>query len=328
MQQKHLLIVFLTVQPTISSIYPFNSIIEQDSQQALIFTVPVDYVGRALVCTAKGWPIPVVEWHKNNVPVPSNDGIVSESTNTASAVSATLKWTRGFQESDAGSYQCVAYKQNTDIPLASQSVQLNSRLSTTIPPTSQTCSVQQTSINFQIRVFATNCESWGEAQRAEITSEFRDELLSVIRTECNCTLEDGNLQIPEPSRCSSKVNGAAVFRGRIETNTQRDAERIFCSLLSWQQKSPLIRINDQLRAVDNNCSLEASGLSDNEECVPPTNPTLVLGLIKIVAIAGGGVGFILLVVIFLLICCLGCCYCYRRRRKGKFDTKDDHTYTR
>lgn len=286
--QKHLLIVFLTVQPTISSIYPFNSIIEQDSQQTLTFTVPVDYVGRALVCTAKGWPIPVVEWHKNNVPVPSNDGIVSESTNTASAVSATLKWTRGFQESDAGSYQCVVYKQNTDIPVVSQTVQLNARLSTTIPTTSQTCSVQQTSINFQIRVFATNCERWGEAQRAEITSEFREELLSVIRTECTCILEDGNLLMPEPARCSSKVNGAAVFRGRIKTNSHQEIERIFCSLLSWQQKSPLIRISDQLKVVDNNCSLEANSLiTITDECIAPRlQDSQTIGAIEIAVIAG------------------------------------------
>ena len=280
------------------------------------------------MCTANGWPVPVVEWHKNNVPVPSNGGIVSESTATSSTVSATLRWTRGFLESDAGSYQCVVYKQNTDIPIASQNVQVNARLSTTVPPTTKPCSVQQMSIHFQIRVFATNCESWREAQRAEITSEFHNELLSVVRTECNCTFEDGSLQLSEQAKCSSKVNGAAVFRGRIETNSQLDTEWIFCSLFSWQQKSPLIRISDQLRAVDINCSLEASGSSDSEECALPTDAAPILGLVEIVAIAGGGAGFILLLMIVLLICCLGYCCCYRRRRKGKLDPKDDHIYTR
>ena len=279
------------------------------------------------MCSATGWPAPVVEWHKNDVPVPSNNGIVSKSTTTSSTVSARLMWTRGFAESDTGSYQCVVYKQNTDIPVASQTVQLKAQLPTTIPPTSQPCSVQQTSINFQIRAFVTDCESWGEAQRAEIGSEFHNELLSVVRTECNCTFEDGSLQMSGPAQCSTKVNGAAVFRGRIETGSQQETELIFCSLLSWQQKSPLIRINDQLRAVDNNCSLEASSSLNSEECAPPIDPTPILGLTEMVAIAGGGAGFVLLLVICLLICCL-CYCCYYKRRKGKFNAKDDHIYTR
>ena len=267
----------------------------------------------------------MVEWHKNNAPVPSNNGIVSESIVTSAMVSARLTWTRGFAETDADSYQCVVYKQNTDIPVASQTVQLNAR--TTISPASQPCSVQQTSIYFQIRAFATNCESWGEAQRAEIASEFRNELLNVVRAECNCTFEESSLQELESAQCSSKVSGAAVFRGRIESSSQRETELIFCSLLSWQQKSPLIRIDGQLRAVDNNCSLEASGSPNSEECASPTDSTPILGLIEIVAIAGGAVCFLLLLMIISLICCLACCW-YRRGRKGKFNTKDDHTYTR
>ena len=269
----------------------------------------------------------MVEWHKNNVPVPSNNGIVSESIITSATVSARLTWMREFAETDADSYQCVVYKQNTEIPVVSQTVQLNARLPITISPTSQSCSVQQTSIHFQIRAFATNCESWGEAERAEIASEFRNELLSVIRAECSCTFEESSLQELESAQCSSKVNRAVVFRGQIETLSQRETELIFCSLHSWQQKSSLIRIDGQLRAIDTNCSLEASGSLNSEECAPPTDSTPILGLIEIVAIAGGAAVFILLLVIILLICCLAYCR-YRRGRKGKFDTKDDHTYTR
>ena len=269
----------------------------------------------------------MVEWHKNNAPVPSNNGIVSESIVTSAMVSARLTWTREFAETDADSYQCVVYKQNTDIPVASQTVQLNARLPTTISPTSQSCSVQQTSIHFQIRAFAPNCESWGEAERAEIASEFRNELLNVIRAECSCAFEESSLQELESAQCSSKVNRAVVFRGQIETPSQRETELIFCSLHSWQQKSPLIRIDGQLRAIDTNCSLEASGSPNSEECAPPTDSTSILGLIEIVAIAGGAAVFLLFLVIILLICCLAYCR-YRRRKKGKFDTKDDHTYTR
>ena len=323
MRQTH--IFAHAVQPTITGISPSTTSIQQDSQQMFTYTVPLDYVGRALTCTATGWPAPVVEWHKDNVPVPSNNGIMSESITASATVSARLTWTRGFAESDASSYQCVVYKQNTDIPIVSQNVQLTARLSTTVPPTSQSCGVQQAAIQFQIRAFATNCEGWGEAQKEEIASEFRTELLSIVRTECNCAFEDSSLQKSAPAQCSSKVEGAAVFYGRIETGTQGETELIYCSLLSWQQKSPLIRIDGQLRAVDRNCSLEASSSSNSEECVAPTESAPILRLIEIAAIAGGGAILVLLSAICLVICCLVCCY---RRRRGKFNTKDDHIYTR
>ena len=313
------------VQPTITGISPSTISIQQDSQQMFTYSVPLDYVGRALTCTATGWPAPVVEWHKDNVPVPSNNGIMSESITASATVSARLMWMRGFAESDASSYQCVVYKQNTDIPIVSQNVQLIVR-PTTVPPTSQSCGVQQAAIQFQIRAFATNCEGWGEAQKEEIASEFRTELLSIVRTECNCTFEDSSLQKSGPAQCSSKVEGAALFHGRIETGSLGETERIFCSLLSWQQKSPLIRIDGQLRAVDWNCSLEASSSSNSEECVAPTDSAPILGSIEIAAIAGvGGAILVLLLAICLVICCLVCCYC---RRRGKFNTKDDHIYTR
>ncbi len=201
----------------------------------------------------------MVEWHKNGAPVPSNNGIVSESITISATVSARLTWTRGFAESDADSYQCVVYKENTDISVTTQIVQLRAREPITISPTSQPCRVQETAIHFQIRAFTTNCESWGEAQRTEIASEFRNELLSIIRTECNCTFEEGSLQTSGPAQCSTKVNGAVVFRGKIESSSQRETELIFCSLLSWQQKSSLILINGELTAVDSNYSLAMEG---------------------------------------------------------------------
>lgn len=322
--------LILTVEPTIDSIYPSSTTIEQDSAQTLSSTVPTDYVGRTLTCTANGWPVPVVEWHRNNVPVPSNNGIISETTTTSATVSARLTWMRGFLDTDAGSYQCVVYKPNTAIPVTSQTVLLSSRLPTTISPTHSPCGVQEVSIHFQIRVFSTNCKNWGEVQKMDIASEFRDELQSVVRTECDCTFDESDLQVLGPAECSSKVNGAAVFRGRIETSSLEDTERIFCSLYSWQQKSPLVRISDQFRAVDRNCSLEAGISADSEECVAPIDPSTALGVPEVVAIAaaGGVAGLIVFTVIVSLICCVGCCYWCRKTREGKDDPKDDHVYTR
>ena len=289
------------------------------------YTVPLDYVGRALTCIATGWPAPVVEWHKNNVPVPSNNGIMSESITAYATVSARLAWTRGFSESDAGSYQCVVYKQNANIPVVSQNVQLITRPSTAVSPTSQPCGVQQTAIQFQIRVFATNCESWGEVQKAEIASEFHTELLSIVRTECNCAFEDSSLQKSAPAQCSSKVEGAAVFYGQIETGTQGETELIFCSLLSWQQKSPLVRIDGQLRAIDRNCSLEASKFTISaDECIAP-HGVQDSRQIEVAVIAGMIVFILVVLLLVMLLVLITCIYCRMRKKgmKGKnFHTRD------
>lgn len=89
------------------------------------FTVPVNYTGRTLVCTARGWPAPEVEWHKDGLPLPRDFGVVSEPSAMSATVSARLTWTREFMNSDAGSYECVVHKPNTEVALTSQVVQLN-----------------------------------------------------------------------------------------------------------------------------------------------------------------------------------------------------------
>ena len=165
----------MTVEPAVNSIYPFNSNIVLDLQ-TFTYTVPLNYVGSTLVCEARGWPVPEVEWQKNGQTLTSYGGVVSEPNAMSATVSARLTWTREFLDSDAGSYQCVVRKPNTDIAVTSQTVQLKAgAVSTSEPPLS--CSVQEQSVYFQIRVLGTDCENWDEAQKANTASEFRDELL-------------------------------------------------------------------------------------------------------------------------------------------------------
>ena len=273
-----------------------------------------------------------MEWQRNGQTLTSDGGVVSEPNAMSATVLARLTWTREFLDSDAGSYQCVVRKPNTDIAVTSQTVQLKAGTSsTTEPPLS--CSVQEQSVYFQIRVLGTDCENWDEAQKANTASEFRDELLSVVRTECGCEVDGSDLQVSESPQCSSKVDRAAVFRGQVQTGSQANTQQIFCSLFVWQQRSPLIRIGDLLRAVDNSCSLEASSSPNSEECVAPEAPPQpLIGVMEIIIIAVGGV--ILILVLVVLICCVLCYCCYRLKRKGHFDVEtsdrneDDHTYAR
>ena len=284
------------------------------------------------MCTVNGWPAPEVEWQKDGQRLSSSGSVVSESSTMVATVSARLRWTREFLSSDEGSYECVVRKPNTAVPVTSQVVQLKAGSTTPIGPTGP-CNVQGQSVFFQIRVFGTDCVNWGGSLSTHIATEFRNELLSVVRTECSCEVDESELEVLGSPQCSTAMNGAAVFRGQIRTTSEARTEEIFCSLLSWQQKSPLIRINDQFRAVDTSCSLRASGSLNSEECVAPTDPSADFGTMEIAYAAGAAAVFLILIlVIILLICCVCCYYCKRSGSKGEFDVsaveQTDHTYAR
>ena len=314
----------MAVEPTINSIYPFNSVIEQDPDTRS-FTVPLNYVGRTLVCAAKGWPAPEVEWYRNGSPLDGSSGVVSEPSAMAATVSAKLMWTREFTSDDEGRYECVIRKPNTEVALTSQTVQLNAGPpAALLPPLA--CSIQQQSIEFQIRVLGTSCASW-EGVRSE---DVANELLSIVRTECNCAVGDSDLQVWSSAQCSSKIGGAAVFRGHIQTDSQLKTEQIYCSLFQWQQKTSLIGINNQLRAVDPTCSLRVNTSPNSEECSTPVDSASVFGTVEIAIIVGVAAGVILISVIVVVIILAVCCCRYRRRSK-QFDVNDggsDHVYSR
>ena len=308
----------------ISSIYPFSSDIRSDAQ-AFTYIVPLNYVGTTLVCAASGWPVPEIEWLKDGLPVPINNGVVSQSVAMSTTISARLSWTRYFLSSDAGRYECVVRKPNTVVPITSQTVYLKAENLTLTQP-SMPCSVEDQLIYFQIRVLGTGCVGWDSEQSALIATEFHDELLDVLRTQCNCQVTETELEVLGLPQCSTKVNGAAVFRGRIQTSSQGKPEQLFCSLSSWQQKSPLIRINSQFQAVDTTCPIESSGSLNGEECVSPT-PTI--GLTEKAAI-GGAVAVIVIVLLIavLLICCTFRYYHERNKRIGVPARMDSHNYSR
>lgn len=301
----------------------------QDSQ-TFSYIVPLSYEGITLVCAANGWPAPEVEWQKNGEPLLSSSGIVSESSTMAATVSARLRWSREFHSSDAGSYECVVRKPNTVVPVDSRSVQLK------VGPSSITgapldCSIDQTSVFFQIRIFGTDCKNWEGALSTQIAADFRDEILSVVQTECSCQVDENDLEVLGSPQCSSDVDGAAVFRGQIQTTSKRRTELAYCALFSWQQRSPLIRINGQFRAVDSTCSLQASGSLDSQECAAPGGQSS-FGMLEIAYIIGAAALALVVLVLVLLICVI-VCYCYQRSgRKGAFDIdaaeSTDHTYAR
>ena len=304
-----------TVEPAISSIYPFNSNIVLDLQ-TFTYTVPLNYVGSTLVCEARGWPVPEVEWQKNGQTLTSYGGVVSEPSAMSASVSARLTWTREFLNSDTGSYQCVVRELNTIVPVASHTIFLKAGSSTQTGP-SLTCSVQGPSIYFQIRILELDCESWEES----LTCEIHNNLLAVIKTECGCEVDDS--EVLGSPQCSSKVDRAVVFRGQIQTNSTINTWQIFCALYSWQRRTPLIQINGQFQAVDDSCSLKASSLN-SEECNAPKalQSTFQFGVTEITALISGVAVCVTVVVVL--------CLSYWKTRKKTIDGNNvpvgDHTY--
>ena len=295
--------------------------VTRDSQ-TFSYVVPLGYQGIALVCTADGWPAPEVEWQKDGQTLlnGSGPGVVSESDTFASTVSARLIWSREFNSSDVGSYECVVRKPNMLDTLDARVVQVKIASTMTVQAPPVTCSIDQTSVFFQIRVLGTDCTSWGGSLSSQIAADFRNIILSVVRTECGCQVDGSDLDVLGSPQCSNQKEGAAVFRGRIETTSQRRTELAYCALFSWQQKSPLIRINEQFLAVDSSCSLEASGSLDSEECVrPPTAPSSQLT--TALSIAAVTVALILALVIVLITICVW----QKRSRKRRFSSQTDAT---
>lgn len=219
-------------------------------------------MGDALVCVSYGWPPPEVEWQRNRQSLSNDSGVVSESSTVNSAtVSAQLKWTREFVSSDAGSYQCIAHRPNATDQVEHQSVLLKAiNVAQTAPPLLACNESELMLIYFQIRVLATDCEHWEKVNDTQIASSFHRDLLSIVRTKCNCEVSGTELVLLGSPHCSSK---AAIFQGKIELSEK--SKEIYCNLLEWQKSLPLVRVNDHFQAVDVSFPLKVSSLN-NDDC--------------------------------------------------------------
>ena len=293
-----------TVAPAIITIYANSSIIKRDTQ-TLTYTVPLGFIESALVCVAQGWPAPKVEWRREGQLLPSDSGIVSESITTFATVTAILRWTTKLLSSDGGNYECLVRKPDTLSPTPLQSISLRVAISNSSVG-GMFCDFEGSlSVLFQLRVLGTNCKRWEEeGTNSIITEKFKEDLLTIIQTQCNCEVGERDLAIVGSLECSPKVARAAVFRGQIQTALSTQTRLTYCALFEWQRGSPLIRVNSELVAVDSSCPFKASSAS-SEECVVPEVQQSRSGLPIVGAIASGVIGAVLLILLLeTLICCV------------------------
>ena len=296
-----------------------------------MYTFPPAYKGKALACRVFGsWPLPKVEWYKGGLPLSDESGIIStldqEEVDDFFGVYITveLTWRREFSRVDAGNYQCVVCEENSSVILASQDVRIKP-VSTTQPDEEvlTPCHVEERSVYFQIRILGTDCLNWNMSQKQQIAAEFHNKVLSAVRAECQCNVNDDKLRVIGVPECSVQVERAAVFHGVIETETNAKTEQIFCALYSWQVRSPLLLINGVFQAVDTSCAMEATLSASEEECFQTTAIPGNNNIKDILTIIGGMFGFVMVIILLItIVCCVGCYCCHREKSKIVRDHTD------
>ena len=297
-----------TDHPEINTITPIEPIQSDPSASAPTFAVPASYTGVVLRCSGFAWPPPTVQWLKNDRPLPS--GISSEQTSPGPGiVSALLKWTRAFVASDIGQYKCLVRWDNTTVQSTVEIIQ--GSIATEPPPS---CSIDTTSIFFQVRVLEAGCDQWDTALKEHVRNQFQQELLRIVETECNCTVQPDSIQINNPPQCSENAPGGVVFRGTIRTQTVAATEKIFCAIFGWQEGGSLINLNENLYRVDSQCMLRVDSFTSQECAVTPTSENIDTKTIIIIAVPAGGGVLAVLVVLVTVLCCIYCCT--KKRRKA------------
>ena len=299
----------LSDSPEINTISPMGPVQSNRSSSPPAFAIPTSYVGVALTCTAFAWPPPSVQWLKNGSSLPN--GVTTEMViqSNAGIISANLKWTQVFSSSDVGQYTCLVSSNNNTIQSI---VEIQSSSSPTVAPS--LCSIESTSAFFQVRVLNTGCDQWAALLREHIGNQFQEELIRIVETNCNCTLPPDSVQINIPPQCSENSPGGVVFRGAVRTSAVTTTEEIFCTILTWQQRGPLINLNANLHQVDSECNLQVDSFTRQECAVTPTSaePDII-----IIAAPVGGVLVAGLVIVVVVLCCIYFCSKKKRGKRGR-----------
>ena len=269
-----------------------------------------------VTCAARGWPTPTIEWERSTRNLSSR--MVSDSAQNPNPafVSARLRWidNDGFLESDAGDYTCVVRASDTDA-VSSKVITLEIRTDPPPTETPMTCSVSSEETNFQVRVLDTNCLIWPEELKMEFARTFMDEVVNAVSAACQeCVITSENIVVAGTPTCSQQVEGAAVFRGTVSTESLGRTQNIFCALSRWQQSGPLVWIDSDFHLVDRGCPAELRS-PGAVECTLQLSESSFPLIIVIAAAAGGGALAILLVVICICCCCC-CCACKASGRKS------------
>lgn len=260
-----------------------------------MYRVPVGYSGVVLTCTAVGWPPPTLSWlsnYKQNLQTKFSHDIDSEDSGYPTSV---LQFTGGVGRVHAGEYICYV----TDTNTTESVIVILEVTSDNIPkePQADTCPIKLVTIFFQLQVLDTACLSWEQNKTEAIAETSKEVLIGGIISQCDeCEIFIGDSIIISHGPLCSETS--TIFRGEITTSDPIITSKAVCALTAWYRSRPLIRINDEFKFLDQDCSLVISSLLSSSSCAGQIHLT------QIITYGSSIVVVLIFVIVLTLIFCI------------------------
>ena len=242
--------------PIVTSIFS-NS---QVSHSNFDYKVPAGFICNVLTCNVLGWPLATVEWL---VP-PLSEVNTSKSTFLSVYSILRLHFPRGFNASDFGLYYCFAESGLFSFRSNAISLMQSTKVSSCDDTLSSPCEVSLPIVLFEFRILTTDCSSYPESTRLQISTELENAFAGGILSQCqNCSI---HVTIGRPN-CSKHIREASFFRGVINNTEVSETQATFCAISKWWSYQPIVRINSQFWPVDPSCMVLQVDPSSTEECL-------------------------------------------------------------
>lgn len=284
--------------PRVTSIFPNHPSVKLVAGSIPTYTIPIGFQEGAFTCSVVAWTPLIIEWQSDR-----RTGFESHSTHTENSIftSAHLQFRNGFTVFDTAKYTCTVreivsgFSDSVNITLVPSSERY-------VPAFTPTCVSNSTTAYFQIQVLDTNCTTWMEPLKGEITKNFYDALVGGILSQCEGCVASVSTVMTNPPTCNTLVKRAAIFRGEVTTQQMDRTEAIYCALNQWKQYGPAVVIAGVLKQVDQECHFELTSSNDTSQCSGVT-PNIAIPIPTIVgSLAGfGGVLFLLIVVAIFIV---------------------------
>lgn len=290
--------IYFIESPTITSVFPNFPIVKSVSFQ--VFNVPNGFRGLLFSCNAIAWPPPTVSWFLNtNTKQVVQPKFSHSSSNEDSGYSSVdLSFFNGFSSTDSGEYTCRANSNSSN----GDEVTITLRgINEEVPGNPFACpDIRSKTVFFQLQVKDSGCLTWSKDTTERAVDEVSDVFIGGVLSQCeDCTILGDSLIVTYGTLCLNSSDGSQtiIFRGEITTENSKTTLAILCGLTAWYLSMPLIKINNELKVVNGECSLELESLSslDSISCSGSISTTVLV-------VAAGSVAGI--VVPFLLAGCV------------------------
>ena len=285
--------LLFTETPRITSLTPSHLGIANSAIQdaPVTYKIPLGFSNEVATCIAFGRPVPSIVWCR--MCGSKNGFYLNSAREVGSYAIALLQFEKGFRVSDAGTYDCL----NAETGLFRSIMLSVATAEESFTHGSNSMCVSTANKNaetfFEVRVLGTNCSTWSNIIRKEVSNDIQVMVTGAILSTCNtCPTSEGALVVSPPI-CSKFVDGATVFRGKIVTSQQNLTKMTYCILKFWLQLGPSVDIAGEWSRIDRGCIYELSSLHESKECMGFTPPLRVSLAGSVVSTAGIGVIFLI-----------------------------------